>query len=400
VNLATELDVAIVGAGPYALSIAAHLRAKGVEFRIFGKPLQTWREHMPKGMYLKSEGCASNLFDPIRTCSLGQFCEEDKLPYGAMDVPVSLETFTKYALAFQERFVPAVEEVMVSRLDGEPGRFELQLENGETVKSSKVILATGVCHAAHVPEELAVLPAELRSHSSNHQDLSRFAGRKVAVIGAGQSAIETAALLHEVKAEVLLVARRPELAWNETPRPGRRSLYQRLRRPASALGPGLGPWVYSNVPGVFRRLPQRTRFRVVKRVLGPAGAWWLRDRVVGRVSTMVGTMVETAECHGDGVLLRLRSLNGERREVTADHVIAATGYRFLLRSLPFVSEGLVARVATEDVSPLLSSNFESSVAGLFFTGLASANAFGPAMRFLHGAGFTARRISRHIGGQR
>jgi hypothetical protein len=157
--------------------------------------------------------------------------------------------------------------------------------------------------------------------------------------------------------------------------------------------------VYSNAPWLFHRLPRRTRFRVVKRVLGPAGAWWLRDRVIDRLPIMVGTIVEGAECKGDGALLRLRQLSGERRDVVADHIIAATGYQFMVRSLPFLSEDLAAQVQTEETSPLLSSNFESSVAGLYFTGLASAKAFGPAMRFLHGAGFTARRICGHVAGR-
>ena len=57
-------QLAIVGAGPYGLSIAAHLRERGVNFRIFGTPMRTWREQMPRGMLLKSDGFASNLSDP------------------------------------------------------------------------------------------------------------------------------------------------------------------------------------------------------------------------------------------------------------------------------------------------------------------------------------------------
>jgi FAD-dependent urate hydroxylase len=56
------VEVVIVGAGPYGLSIAAHLRALGIGFRIFGDPMHTWREQMPEGMMLKSEGFASNIY--------------------------------------------------------------------------------------------------------------------------------------------------------------------------------------------------------------------------------------------------------------------------------------------------------------------------------------------------
>ena len=65
-------QLAIIGAGPYGLSIAAHLRERGADFRIFGTPMGTWREQMPKGMLLKSDGFASNLSDPRALLTLRQ----------------------------------------------------------------------------------------------------------------------------------------------------------------------------------------------------------------------------------------------------------------------------------------------------------------------------------------
>src|SRR5580658_5584213 len=58
------LNTAIIGAGPYGLSVAAHLRRNGVPFRIFGRPMESRLAHMPKGMMLKSDGFASNIYDP------------------------------------------------------------------------------------------------------------------------------------------------------------------------------------------------------------------------------------------------------------------------------------------------------------------------------------------------
>jgi cation diffusion facilitator CzcD-associated flavoprotein CzcO len=87
-------DVAIIGAGPYGLSLAAHLRARGVDFRIFGKPMQTWLEHMPKGMRLKSEGFASSLYDPDSKFTLAAYCKERGLAYADTGMPIPLETFT------------------------------------------------------------------------------------------------------------------------------------------------------------------------------------------------------------------------------------------------------------------------------------------------------------------
>jgi thioredoxin reductase len=392
--ISSHPTVVIIGAGPYGLSIAAHLQSEGVDFRIFGMPMQRWLAHMPKGMFLKSEGCASNLFDPTGY-TLRQYCGERGLPYGQYGAPVSIEVFTQYGLAFQRRVVPAVENVMVTALDRSAAIFKLRLASGETLTTHKVVVATGMTYTACIPEALAHLPGELLSHSGNHHDLSGFKGRNVTVIGGGQSALETAALLHETGADVRLIVRRSSILWNKTPTQ-ERSVYARTRHPMSKLGPGLGPWFYSNSPGLFRYLPRQVRIARVRKALGPAGAWWLRDRVEGLVPTMLGHVVQRAESRGERILLHLQGDDGAVRQLTTNHVIAATGYRFDLRSLPFLSDSLLSQLQSLQQTPILSPNFESSVSGLYFTGLASANQFGPAMRFLHGADYTARRVSRHI----
>ena len=151
--------VAIIGAGPYGLSIAAHLRSQGVNFRIFGTPMHRWLEHMPKGMFLKSEGCASNLFDPADGYTLKQYCAEKGLPYAPYGAPVSIEAFTQYGTSFQHRFVPMVENVMVTALDRSSATFELRLASGETHRASRVVIATGMSHTEYIPAALSQLPA-------------------------------------------------------------------------------------------------------------------------------------------------------------------------------------------------------------------------------------------------
>jgi hypothetical protein len=390
--------VVVIGAGPYGLSVAAHLQSDGVDFRIFGTPMHPWQMHMPKGMFLKSEGCASNLFDPAGSYPLRQYYAEKGLPYSQYGTPVSIEAFTQYGLCFQRRIVPTVENAMVTALGKSSATFELQLASGESLRASKVVVATGMSHTAYIPTTLGQMPRELVSHSSSHHDLSGFKGRDVAVIGGGQSALEIAALLHEAGAKVRLLVRQPVILWNGNPERSRRALHERVRRPISNLGPGLGPWLYSNAPMLFCYLPQQLRIARVQKALGPAGAWWLKDRVVGRLPIMLGHIVRGAEPCREGVLLYLQGSDGLLRQLTTDHVIAATGYRFTLESLPFLSERLLSQVRSIQHTPVLSPNFESSVPGLYFTGLASANQFGPAMRFLHGARYTARRVSRHIAG--
>jgi lysine/ornithine N-monooxygenase len=248
---------------------------------------------------------------------------------------------------------------------------------------------------AYTPPTLSQLPPDLRSHSADHYDLSVLKSGDVTVIGGGQSAIETAALLQEEGASVRLLVRKPSVAWNSDPKTVRRTLYQRLRQPRTNLGDGLQLWLYCNAPHLFRHLPQRLRIDRAKRVLGPAGAWWLKERMVG-VPILLGHSVCRSEVRGGRALLHVLDQDGRSRNVVTDHVIASTGYRFQLDRLPFLDEELKSRLRHEQQLPVLSSNFESSVPGLYFTGLASSYSFGPAMRFIHGANYTAQRISEKL----
>jgi FAD-dependent urate hydroxylase len=134
-------------------------------------------------------------------------------------------------------------------------------------------------------------------------------------------------------------------------------------------------------------------------VLGPAGAWWLRERIEGHVEVLAGHALASAETGEGGIRLRLDA-SGSERELEVDHVIAATGYRVRLDALGFLDGALRNRLTTVGGAPALSSSFESSVPGLYFVGMAAANSFGPVMRFVCGTGFAAGRASRHLAASR
>lgn len=391
----SELPVVVVGAGPYGLSIAAHLRGAGVPFRIFGDPMESWRKSMPRGMLLKSEGFASSLYDPAGQYTLEAYCREQSLPYEAVGDPVPLERFVAYGQEFQRRCVPELERHKVRALRRDPRGFSLTTDTGETLVARRVVVATGIADCGYIPQELTGCPPQLLSHSSAHSDLTPFRGRRVAVIGGGSSAIDIAGLLHEAGAQVQVVARRPAIAFHE-PTVEPRPLLQRITAPRSGLGLGWRSRLCTDAPLLFHAMPEPFRLRVVRRHLGPAPGWFMKERVVGRFPIHLGCSVRGIEPTSGGAALRIESSEHEQRTIEVDHVIAATGYRPEVMRLPLLAGPLRAEIATTGGAPRLERNFACSVPGLYFVGLASANSFGPLARFAFGAGFTAHRLTKHL----
>jgi len=390
------LNTVIVGAGPYGLSLAAYLRHSGVPFRIFGRPMDSWCAHMPKGMCLKSDGFASNIYDPTNQFTLEKFCAERGVPYSDTGLPVQLKTFCEYGLAFKQRMVPELEDKLVVSIERIPQGYKLRIDDGEVIAARTVVLAVGITHFEFVPEVLAQLPAEFISHSARYNDVGMFKGRSVIVVGAGSSALDWAALLHEAGVDVQLVARRSALKFHNKPTGKPRSLWQRVQKPQTGLGPGWRSSFYANAPGVFYRLPQDLRLDIVKRTLGPSGGWFIRDKVMGKVPLSLGCTIESAELQGKQVVLHLRAEDGSAKQITADHVIAATGYKVRIDSLKFLSSEIRSGINSVEQTPVLSPEFESSVPGLYFVGVSAANSFGPVMRFAYGAEFAARTVNRAL----
>ena len=387
-------DVAVIGAGPYGLSLAAHLRARGADTRVFGLPMQSWRDSMPAGMKLKSEGFASNISDPGGVLSLGAFCQVRNIPYADTNILVSLETFVSYGEAFQKRFVADLEQKRVVLVEPAPHGFNVRLESGEVVAARRTVIATGIKAFAYTPPELVSLPKGVLSHSADYGDAVHLAGSDVIVIGAGASATDVAGLLHLRGAHVTLVTRRSAIRF-QTPL-GERSLFEKIRAPMSALGPGWKSVLCVKGPLLFHAMPERFRVDVVRRYLGPAPAWYAREQVEGHVPYILQSQIVEAQATKAGARLTLKHADGSVREIAADHVVAATGYRVDTQKLTFLSERIQAGLGRVAGAPALSRNFESTVPGLYFVGASAANSFGPMLRFVKGAEFASRRVANHI----
>jgi thioredoxin reductase len=385
-------EVLIVGAGPFGLSIAAHLRGSGVDYKIAGRPMDTWRTHMPTGMLMKSEPYASEIASPTGGYGVGEYSRLYGLDYVDRVGPLTLEKFLSYADWYTRQLVPDVQNATVTDVRLAADELQVRFADAEPVTARQVVIATGVLPYAHIPAELSTLPADLVTHTADIHNLDRFRGQRVAVIGAGQSALETAALLSEASVDVRLIARRPELSWNE-PNPAHISRLGRIRRPVTQLCEG---WhcAFWNSPGAFRRLPKDMRITKARTVLGPSGSWWLKDRVDGVIEVLTGHQVREANVHGDGVRLLI---DGSRQSaMDVDHVIAGTGFRINLTRLPFLSAELRTRVATINGYPVVTRAAESTVPGLYFVGAPTAVSLGPSARFIAGTHNIAGKVARTV----
>jgi thioredoxin reductase len=392
-TLGSVVDIAIVGAGPYGLSLAAHLNQSQRTFRVFGEPMSFWSRHMPRGMRLKSEGFASNLSEPKSEFTLQAFCREKGIAYADVGLPVALETFIAYGCEFQRRYVPQLERTEIKAITQSAEGFELTTATGEVARSRQVVVAVGIGNFPHLPPMLKDLPRSLVSHSSEHSDLDSFKSRKVAVLGAGASALDVAALLKQAGAEVDLIARTESLAFHERPREPR-PLLERVREPRSGLGTGWRSRLSCDVPMVFHALPESVRIRAVAGHLGPAPCWFVRDAVVG-IPQHLGATLVGAEPAGQGIRITF-SQRGVQKTIEADHLIAATGFKVALPRLGFFGESLLSQVRSVEGTPILGRHFDSSVPGLYFIGVTAANSFGPLLRFAFGADYAAKRLARHL----
>jgi FAD-dependent urate hydroxylase len=387
-NQANTCEVAVIGAGPYGLSVAAHLIGAGIATHVFGEPMAFWRGNMPKGMILRSPWRATHLSDPNQALSLDAYASEQGIDSSK---PLPLENFVAYGDWFQSHAVPDVDRRTVRLIDRTANGFRLKLDGREIVSADRVVVATGLRNQEYRPPMFGELPLSLVSHACEHTDLSAFCGKRVAVIGRGQSACESAALLDEAGAEAEIISR-GDIYWlgNSANKGTRKTLRRRLRE-ALASPSEVGPFPLSwlvEVPGVVRHMPASLREEFSARCLKAAAAGWLKPRF-DNVKCQTGRSITGARIVGDRVVLNL-----DDGVQAFDHVLLGTGYRVDIARLGILAPQLVERIASVDGSPLLGRGFESSVPGLHFVGSYAVKSFGPLLRFIAGAPYAARNVTK------
>ena len=397
------IDVVVIGAGPYGLSAASHLRSAGIDTRVIGDPMGLWRNHMPNGMLLRSAPRASSIADPARRRTLARWAGEHGVTIPAV---IPLATFLRYASWFQEHEVPEIDRRRVGAVRVGAGGFEIELDDGERLHARRVVVAAGPAQFARRPPQFAGLDPGRVVHSTEMHDLGGFSGRRLLVVGAGQSALETAVLLNEAGATVEIVAREPAINWlpgdendGHAAGDGRGAgVAARLRRgiqpPPTGVGGRASGWLAA-APDIIHRSPAVLGRVVRARCMRPAGSDWIRPRLAG-VEVTLGRAVSGTTAMADGVRVELD--DGLVREV--DTIVLGTGYAVDVRRYSFISAELLAALRLRGGAPVLERGLESSVPSLHFLGAPAALSFGPLLNFVVGTWFAGPTLVDHVLGRR
>lgn len=374
--------IAVVGAGPFGLSVAAHVAGANV----FGEPLHTWRRHMPQDMLLRSAWEETSLSAPA-----GGTIDDFALHTGTpRQEPLPLQTFLRYGEWFQGRFVRDADPNDVVQIEPAGRGLRVVTAAGDEHDADAAVIAVGVMPFAHAPGPFADAVGEGVHFATERLPDSELSGRRVAVIGAGQNALESAGNAARAGAEVELLAR-SHVRWfaDREPETARGRVGDRIYRlayPAVGYGPPpLNRLVLH--PDLFAALPARVRVALNRRLLRAGGSPWLRSLVDGKVRVTEGVSVRRLE-RGDP--LRLHLDDGSVRDV--DRVLLGTGYRFDVAKLPFIAPELARGIRSEAGWPVLDRAFRSTDRRVFFVGYPAEYRFGPISRFVLGTAFTARRV--------
>ena len=385
-------DVAVVGAGPFGLSAGVYLHEiKGLETRVFGQPMGFWQTCMPPRMLLRSHWHATHIAAPRNRLTLDAYTSQNG--NRGLAEPIPVREFIRYGQWFHDQSSIQSDHRKVVRVERASHGHELTLDDGSSLSATRVLIATGIESYAYKPDMFGELPRELASHASELRDYNDFKGKEVIVIGGGQSALESAAFLHEGGARVEILVRARSICHRR-----RFALLKRLvdsKRPAFLYGRGgvgaAGISLLIQQPDLYARLsPQR---RVT---------WDRKSTKLGFSYRLVPDMNGTSVRYGNAVCevsvrgerLNLRLSDGSER--TVDHAVLGTGYRVDVRKCALLGQSILNHLRIVDGYPLLDGGLESSVRGLHFLGAPAAYSFGPLLRFVAGTEFASSAVARRI----
>lgn len=361
------LDLIIIGSGPFGISLASHAVSNNLEYKLFGYPMDFWKNQMPQDMFIRTPHEFVSFSDSKDELTVQQFSLETDIE---LVTPLPRPIFVQYANWFAQKSGIEFTPNKIIKVKNQAGYYEVISETGEQYTAKNVVVATGVEHYKYLPDFLKQLPPQMVTHTSGYTTFSQFKGKRVVVLGSGQSAWEAAGLLHRDGADVELIYRK------EGPN------YAGSRENEIAL---------RDVGDVFYQLPIEEKKQGWGQSPGSV-AHFLKPYVEGLVPQNAGVSIEHIEPINEE---EVRIVLSDGTDKTVNHIIAATGFRIDLDQVPFFDEDLLSIINREEGYshfPKLNESFESSLSGLYFAGPLSSHSHGPTFRFILGLRKTAFSI--------
>lgn len=365
-------DLIIIGAGPYGLAAAAQAKQAGLNYLLIGEPMKFWRTCMPSFMVVRSPFLVSSLYSPEPGLRLEDYYRETGRT-AAKREKISLKIYLKYIDWYLEKAGLNTLPQSVTTLRREAsGSFTATTQDGQQMQARNVIVAVGNPPFVNIPDEFASVNRQLYSHTSEVTDFSPFAGKKVLVIGAGQSAIEACQGLLQVDAHVELMHRQNGIYWHNIP--------LRINVPLLLF--------FITFPTVLEWAPYALRKAVGDMVSEPTVDTWLRPNIEGKITEHTRASVQRVTEVGGGVKVSF----ADGRETTVDHVILGTGYKVDITRLPMLDDSLRSQLEVRDGYPVIDRHLQSSVPGLYFTGVPAKGRFGPTFNFIFASPAGSQRV--------
>ena len=234
-----KISTLIIGAGPAGLAMAGRLRKANVPFEILEQSQKVgnaWHNH----------------YDRLHLHTVKQWSHLPHLPFPE-DYPLYVprqkltEYFADYAMHFDIRPHFGQQVSSIKRIEN--GGWQVGTQSGENYIAQRVIVATGVNRVPHVPTwpGQADFKGEI-SHSVNYKNPAPYQGKKVLVVGMGNTGAEVALDLCEKGVETYISVRNPI---SVVPRDLNGRPVQVTSKQLAKLPLGLGDWLGTQIRKLY-----------------------------------------------------------------------------------------------------------------------------------------------------